>query len=229
MNAPDASPAALLHLNLEFRRGTFELHAEATLPGGVTGIFGPSGAGKSTLLALLAGLLRPQRGTVRFEDELLDDTHAALWVPPWRRRFGMVFQDEHLFPHLSVRGNLLYGARRVPPQTPSLPWSSVIALLELEPLVRRRPGQLSGGERQRVALARALLSSPRLLLLDEPLSSLDERLKQQILPFLRRIKDEIRIPMIYVSHDRRELDFLADRQLDMTGGRLLGGERLPAA
>jgi molybdate transport system ATP-binding protein len=212
----------MLQLGLSFRRGSFELHAHATLGAAVTGICGPSGAGKSTLLALLAGLLHPQQGTVRFDAEVLDDTAHGIQVPPWRRRFGLVFQDDHLFPHLSVRSNLLYGLRRLPSTSRQLELETVTALLELGPLLDRRPAQLSGGERQRVALGRALLYSPRLLLLDEPLSSLDERLKQQILPFLRRIKQEIRIPMIYVSHDRREVDYLADEQFEITAGQLRG-------
>ena len=210
----------MLQVDLSFRRGTFELHAHATLGAAVTGICGPSGAGKSTLLALLAGLLRPLDGTVRFDTELLDDAAHGTQVPPWRRHFGVVFQDDRLFPHLSVRSNLLYGSRRLPSASRHLELDTVTALLELGPLLDRRPAQLSGGERQRVALGRALLYSPRLLLLDEPLSSLDERLKQQILPFLRRIKQEIRIPMIYVSHDRREVDFLADQLLAMQDGTL---------
>ena len=210
----------MLQVDLSFRRGSFELHAHATLGAAVTGICGPSGAGKSTLLALLAGLLRPLDGTVRFDTELLDDAAHGVQVPPWRRHFGVVFQDDRLFPHLSVRSNLLYGSRRLPSASRHLELDTVTALLELGPLLDRRPAQLSGGERQRVALGRALLYSPRLLLLDEPLSSLDERLKQQILPFLRRIKQEIRIPMIYVSHDRREVDFLADQLLAMQDGTL---------
>jgi molybdate transport system ATP-binding protein len=215
----------MLQLDFTFRRGSFELRAHASLSAPVTGICGPSGAGKSTLLALLAGLLRPQHGTIRFDTELLDDAAHGSWVPPWHRRFGLVFQDDLLFPHLSVQGNLRYGLRRLPPAARRLTLESVETLLELEPLRRRRPAQLSGGERQRVALGRALLYSPRLLLLDEPLSSLDERLKQQILPFLRRIKEEVRIPMIYVSHDRREVDFLADEQFEIADGQLRGARQ----
>ncbi len=211
----------MLQMDLSFARGEFELHARGSLGAGVTGICGPSGAGKSTLLALIAGLLQPRRGTLRFAGELLNDSARRLCVPPWRRHFGLVFQEGRLFPHLSVRGNLLYGERRLPAGERRLTLAAVAALLELEPLLQRKPAQLSGGERQRVALGRALLCSPRLLLLDEPLSSLDQRLKQQILPFLRRIRDEVRIPMIYVSHERREVEFLADRVLWMTHGELL--------
>jgi molybdate transport system ATP-binding protein len=141
-------------------------------------------------------------------------------VPAWRRHFGLVFQDGQLFPHLSVRDNLLYGHDRLPPERRLLTFDTVLQLLEIGHLLERRPALLSGGERQRVALGRALLYSPRLLLLDEPLSSLDERLKQQILPFLKRVKDETRIPMLYVTHARAEVEFLADRVLLMERGRL---------
>ena len=208
----------MLSLDCEYRRGDFVLRAHAEIADGVTGICGPSGCGKSTLLALLAGLLRPQAGRIRFADETLAD--GATFVPPWRRHFGLVFQDGQLFPHLSVRGNLLYGHRRRAAEERRFELPAVLDLLEIGPLLERRPGQLSGGERQRVALGRALLYSPRLLLLDEPLSALDERLKQQILPFLKRVKDETRIPMIYVTHTLSEVEYLADRLLPMERGEL---------
>jgi molybdate transport system ATP-binding protein len=214
----------MLEFDLRYRRGEFTLQAAARIEPGVTGIVGPSGAGKSTLLALLAGLLKPQAGALRFDDETLVDVAARQFVPPWKRHFGLVFQDGQLFPHLSVRDNLLYGWHRLKPEERRLGFDAVVDLLELRPLVARRPAQLSGGERQRVALGRALLYSPRLLLLDEPLSSLDDRLKQQILPFLRRIKQETRIPMLYVTHATAEVDYLADRVLSMQSGRLPGAE-----
>jgi molybdate transport system ATP-binding protein len=217
----------MLNLDLKIRRGSFELLARAEIGAGVTGIFGPSGCGKSTLLALIAGLLRPERGYIRFANEPLVDTAQALFVPAWRRHMGLVFQDGQLFPHLSVRNNLRYGYRGLQPTERRLAFETVTALLELSPLLERRPAQLSGGERQRVALGRALLYSPRLLLLDEPLASLDQRLKEQILPFLKRIKDEIGIPMIFVSHAQAEVDYLADQVLPMTAGRL--GTALAAA
>jgi molybdate transport system ATP-binding protein len=203
-----------LSFDLTFRRGAFTLQVAATLAGGVTGICGPSGCGKSTLLALLAGLLQPSRGCLHLGERVLLDTERAVCVPPWQRRVGLVFQDALLFPHLSVHDNLLYGA---PPGTAP---EAVLALLEIGALLDRRPAQLSGGERQRVALGRALLAAPQLLLLDEPLSGLDARLKGQILPYLRRIKDELALPMLYVSHAREEVDFLADRVLEMDGGSL---------
>lgn len=213
-------PGPELKLDLTFRRGDFELSAQATIGSGVTGICGPSGAGKSTLLSLIAGLLKPQRGALHFGDDCLVDVARQHFLPPWQRHFGLVFQDGQLFPHLSVRGNLLYGWKRLEPAARRYALAQIAALLEIEPLLERRPLQLSGGERQRVALGRALLYSPRLLLLDEPLSSLDERLKQQILPFLKRVKTETGLPMIYVSHSRAEVDYLADRVLSVEAGQL---------
>jgi molybdate transport system ATP-binding protein len=210
----------VLNIDVEFRRGAFALVARANVDVGVTGVFGPSGCGKSTLLALLAGLLQPQRGSLRFDGRVLADVGTGVFVPAWQRHFGLVFQDGQLFPHLSVRSNLLYGYRHLAPTERRFELETVTQLLEIDALLRRRPGHLSGGERQRVALGRALLYSPRLLLMDEPLSSLDDRLKQQILPFLKRVKEETKIPMIYVSHSRAEVDYLADRVLLMNDGRL---------
>lgn len=219
----------MLEFDFDHTRGRFHLQAAATLDAGVTGICGPSGSGKSTLLALIAGLQRPQRGLLKRDGEVLLDTHNGCFVPPHRRRIGLVFQDGQLFPHMSVRQNLLYGFRHSPAdkrgaqgQGSKLPsnFEDVVAMLELAPLLQRRPTLLSGGERQRVALGRALLSAPRLLLLDEPLSALDERLRTQILPFLARIKAEAGIPMLYVSHRMDELEYIADRMLVMEAGRL---------
>jgi molybdate transport system ATP-binding protein len=209
----------MLSLDCEYRRGDFRLKARADFGAGVTGISGPSGSGKSTLLGLLAGLLRPHSGSIRFSGELLANSDGV-FVPAWKRRFGLVFQDRQLFPHLSVRGNLLYGYRHLYPDERRFRLDAVSKLFEIEPLLDRRPAQLSGGEQQRVALGRALLYSPRLLLLDEPLSALDERLKEQILPFLKRVKDETGIPMVYVTHVSHEVDYLADRVLFMERGDL---------
>ncbi|MGO4220961.1 ATP-binding cassette domain-containing protein [Lysobacter sp. TAF61] len=212
----------MLNFDLDFARGDFTLSARAEVGAGVTGVFGPSGSGKSTLLALIAGLLRPSRGAIHADGDVLVDTAAGRFVPPWDRHFGLVFQDGQLFPHLTVRRNLLYGHDRIAPDMRRHDLQSVAQLLEIVPLLDRRPALLSGGERQRVALGRALLYSPRLLLLDEPLSSLDDRLKQQILPFLRRVKEEMRVPMLYVSHARSEIDYLADAVITMERGRLGG-------
>lgn len=213
----------VLSFDFEFRRGDFTLRAVARIPEGATGICGPSGCGKSTLLALIAGLLRPAQGTLLFRNESLVDTETGRFVPPWQRHFALVFQDGQLFPHLTVRDNLLYGYRRRAPQQRRFELDQVLELLEIGPLVTRRPAQLSGGERQRVALGRALLCSPRILLLDEPIASLDERLRQQILPFLKRVKDETQLPMLYVSHQRDEVEFLADRTLLLERGRIVPG------
>jgi molybdate transport system ATP-binding protein len=211
----------VLSFDLEFGRGEFHLQARAELAPGATGICGPSGSGKSTLLALLAGLLRPRHGWLEFAGARLVDVAAGVFVPPWRRQFALVFQDGQLFPHLTVRDNLLYGLRRREPQHRHFELAQVLELLEIGGLLARRPAQLSGGERQRVALGRALLSSPQLLLLDEPLAALDERLRQQILPFLRRVKDETHLPLLYVSHVRAEVGYLADRTLWIEDGRLV--------
>ncbi|MGQ0622656.1 MAG: ATP-binding cassette domain-containing protein [Panacagrimonas sp.] len=210
----------MLGIDLEFRRQAFQLAARADFGAGVTGICGPSGSGKSTLLALIAGLLRPSAGSIRFDDEVLVETDRRVFVPAWQRHFGLVFQDGQLFPHLRVHDNLLYGHRRLRPSARRFELGQITELLEIGALLERRPTQLSGGERSRVALGRALLYSPRLLLLDEPLSALDERLKQQILPFLKRVRDETRVPMIYVSHVMAEVEYLADRVLRMENGRL---------
>jgi molybdate transport system ATP-binding protein len=211
----------VLEVDVEFRRTEFALCARAEFGPGATGIFGPSGCGKSTLLALVAGLLRPDRGTVALDGQTLVDVHRRLFVPAWRRHVALVFQDGQLFPHMTVRANLLYGYERRAPDQRRLQLPQVLDLLELGPLLDRRPAQLSGGERQRVALGRALLCSPRLMLLDEPLASLDDRLKQQILPFLRRVKDESGIPLLYVSHAAAEVAFIADRVLRMERGRIV--------
>ena len=209
-----------LELDLAFRRGGLKLSARATIDGGTTGICGPSGSGKSTLLALIAGLLRPHEGVIRFDGVTLTDVRHRVFVPPWRRHFGLVFQDGQLFPHLSVRQNLLYGWQRLQPAERRFELDQVAQLLEIEPLLERRTAQLSGGERSRVALGRALLYSPRLLLMDEPLSALDDRLKEQILPFLKRVRDETRIPMLYVTHSRAEVEYLAERVLRIDDGLL---------
>lgn len=210
----------MLSFDLGYARGDFRLAANATIGSGVTGICGPSGSGKSTLLLLIAGLLSPTTGTIKAGDEVLVDIRQRKVVPAWERHFGLVFQDGQLFPHLTVRRNLLYGFERIESHMRRLDLQAVAELLEITHLMDRRPALLSGGERQRVALGRALLYSPRLLLLDEPLSSLDDRLKQQILPFLKRIKEETHVPMLYVTHARAEVEYLADQVMTMDRGNL---------
>ena len=221
-SATSITRVRVLNFDLRFRRGDFHLHAAATIEAGATGICGPSGCGKSTLLALIAGLLRPDAGTLVFRGETLVETSHRAFVPAWFRHFALVFPGRTVVSApFRAKDNLLYGYRRRSPEERRIDLKQVLDLLEIGPLVDRRPAQLSGGERQRVALGRALLYSPRMLLLDEPLASLDERLKQQILPFLKRVKDETGLPMLYVSHAHSEVEFLADRTLRMEDGRLV--------
>lgn len=205
---------------MQFRRQDFCLEVQQCLDAPITGVLGASGSGKSTLLALIAGLLRPQQGLIRLNGRVLCDTRQRQWVPPHQRHIGLVFQDGQLLPHLSVERNLHYGYQNIAPAQRRFVPQAVIELLELAPLLARRPGQLSGGEKQRVALGRAVLYSPQLLLLDEPLSALDERLKQQILPFFTRIYEECRIPMVYVTHSLNELALLTDCRMEVVQGQL---------
>ena len=194
---------------------------------GLTALFGPSGSGKSTLLAIVAGLLRPQSGRVTLDGTVLLDTAARVEVPAERRRCGMVFQDARLLPHLSVEGNLRYGARRAPRDAAGPGFAATVALLGIAPLLLRRPRMLSGGERQRVALGRALLSRPRLLLMDEPLAALDGARKAEILPFIERLRDAAGLPILYVTHALDEVDRLADTLVLLEAGRVLAAGPLP--
>src|SRR6201999_4071270 len=180
----------MLRLDVQKLLGEFSLEASFQSEGRVTGLFGASGAGKSSLVNMIAGLLRPDRGTISLDGEILDDTSKGVHVPTWRRRIGYVFQDARLFPHLDVRQNLDYGRRMNRLAEDPAQRARVIDLLDIGALLDRRPGKLSGGERQRVAFGRALLSKPRLLLLDEPLGALDEGRKLEILPYLVRLRDE---------------------------------------
>ena len=212
--------------------GEFTLEASFTSEGRVTGLFGASGAGKTSLINMIAGLLRPDRGSIVIDGETLDDTTARIHVPAHRRRIGYVFQDARLFPHLDVRRNLDYGRRMNRLADDPAQRARVTDLLDIGGLLDRRPGQLSGGERQRVALGRALLAQPRLLLLDEPLGSLDEERKVEILPYLVRLRDEAGVPMVYVSHDAGELRQLATQVVMLKRGRVIafgGSEILPPA
>src|ERR1700754_4564262 len=194
-HAAPARELTMLRVDIEKQLGEFSLQASFSSEGRVTGLFGASGAGKSSLINIIAGLLRPDRGTIAIDGEVLDDTAARIHVPPYRRRIGYVFQDARLFPHLDVRQNLDYGRRMNGLAEDSAQRTRVTDLLDIGGLMDRRPGQLSGGERQRVALGRALLSKPRLLLMDEPLGALDEGRKTEILPYLVRLRDDAGIPM----------------------------------
>lgn len=211
----------MIEIEVELTRPGFRLEAESKLQSPVTGLLGPSGAGKSTLLGIIAGFIRPERGHVLLNDTCLFDSGRKINIPMHQRRIGMVFQDSRLFPHLNVRDNLQYGLKMLSAGQRRFEYRHIVDLLEIGHLQERRTFQLSGGEKQRVALGRALLATPRLLLLDEPLASLDIHLKNQILPFLRRIRNEIGIPMIYVSHSINEVLYLTSQVAMMSDGRLL--------
>jgi molybdate transport system ATP-binding protein len=202
------------------RLGDFAVDADFTSDSRVTAVFGPSGAGKTSVLNVIAGLLRPQRGRVVVDGTILVDTKAGIFLPAYRRRIGYVFQESRLFPNLSVRGNLLYGRFFAAPSDRYALVDEVIELLDLGALLNRGVQALSGGERQRVAIGRALLASPRLLLLDEPLASLDEKRKQEVMPFLERLRDQARVPMVYVSHVLSEIQRLSGRVVSMSDGKV---------
>lgn len=222
----------MLRVDVAKQLGEFSVQVAFTSEGRVTGLFGASGAGKTSLINMIAGLLRPDRGIIAIDGEVLDDIAARNHVPAHRRRIGYVFQDARLFPHLDVRRNLDYGRRMNRLRDDPAQHARVTDLLDIGGLLNRRPGQLSGGERQRVALGRALLAQPRLLLLDEPLGSLDEERKVEILPYLVRLRDEANVPMVYVSHDAGEMRRLATDIVMLRRGRVtaFGGiEVLPPA
>lgn len=187
----------------------------------VTALFGPSGSGKTSVLEMVAGLRVPQQGRIVLGERVLVDTRARRLLPPEERRVGLVFQDHLLFPHLSVEGNLRYGERRRRGAGRTAEFSRVVDVLELQPLLARRPSKLSGGERQRVALGRALLGGPELLLMDEPLTALDEALKLRILSYIERILAEWHIPTLFVSHSRSEVRRLANWVVVLDGGRVV--------
>jgi molybdate transport system ATP-binding protein len=211
----------MIAFEVELTRGAFALHAALASDAQAIGLFGPSGSGKSTLLNVLTGGLRPAQGRIVVNERCLLDTEKGIDVPMRDRRIGMVYQDGRLFPHLSVKNNLMYGMRLLKPADRRFQFQHVVDLLEIGPLLSQHPGQLSGGERQRVALGRALLASPEILLLDEPMAALDERLKAQILPFLRRVREETRVPMMYVSHALQEMVELAQQVAVMQEGKIL--------
>jgi molybdate transport system ATP-binding protein len=217
-----------LAVALRHRFPATEIDIAFTAPeAGVTALFGPSGAGKSTVLAAVAGLLRPDRCRVVLGETVLADTADGLWLPAERRGVGLVFQDARLFPHLSVAGNLRYGLRRARSGR-GIGFDDVVALLALAPLLARRPHTLSGGERQRVGIGRALLAQPRLLLLDEPLASLDAVRRDEILPFLGRLKSALHLPMLYVTHAFDEAARLADYLVLLEAGHMLAAGALDA-
>jgi molybdate transport system ATP-binding protein len=196
-----------------------ELAFEVPTPG-MTVLFGPSGAGKSTIISAAAGLLRPDECRIVVDDQVLVDTASGVWLPPERRRIGLVFQDARLFPHMSVTTNLRFGLRRAPPGPVQL--DEVVELLGIGALLMRRPHTLSGGERQRVAIGRALLAQPHLLLMDEPLASLDTARKSEIMPYLTRLKTALNLPILYVTHALDEVAQLADSMVLIEAGQVIG-------
>lgn len=219
----------MLDVSLRHAFPGFTLDAGFTAPsGGVTALFGPSGCGKSTVLAAIAGLLRPDAGRVVLDGAVLFDGAAGRMVPAERRRCGVVFQDARLFPHLSVEGNLRYGLRRAPRGVPGPGLDEVVELLGIGALLARRPLALSGGERQRVALGRALLARPALLLMDEPLAALDTPRKAEVLPYLSRLRRQLAIPLVYVTHALEEVDQLADTLVLLSAGRVLASGTVEA-
>jgi molybdate transport system ATP-binding protein len=219
----------MLDVTLKKRRGEFALDAAFAIPdSGIVALFGRSGCGKTTLVNLVAGLLEPDEGSVCLSGTTLVDTRAAIDLPAERRRIGYVFQDARLFPHRDVEGNLRYGLRRSGGASALIPFDEVVALLGLGPLLGRRPNRLSGGERQRVAIGRALLSQPRLMLLDEPLASLDAARRDEVLPYLERLRDRLAIPIMYVSHQFDEVLRLATHLVLMEEGRVVASGLLSA-
>jgi len=212
---------SLLLKNISLPLAHFTLEVDVEVRSRITAVFGPSGAGKTSLLDLIAGLRRAPSAIIQLDDRALTDTTKRLFVPTHRRGIGYVPQDLALFPHLSVRQNLLFGCKSGGGANPSFNFERVVDILEIRPLISRGVTELSGGEKQRVALARALLAAPRLLLLDEPLASLDAPLKMKIIPYLTRIRDEFRIPMLCVTHDRFEALTLADEIVVLVNGRVL--------
>mgnify|MGYP003575596840 FL=1 len=219
MNAID--PAAGLTATLRLAHPGFALDVAVGLPErGVTALFGRSGSGKTTVLRCMAGLEPQVQGRVALGGAVWQDSARSIFLPPHQRPVGLVFQDARLFAHLSVRANIEYGMKRVPAAQRRISVDDVVALLGIGHLMDRRPARLSGGEAQRVAIARALLTSPRLLLLDEPLASLDEARKAEVLPYLERLHDELEMPVLYVSHSMNEIAHVADHLLLIDAGRL---------
>ncbi len=211
----------MLDVALRKRLGSFVLDAAFAAPAsGVTALFGSSGAGKSTIVNAIAGLTRPDSGHIRVGERTLFDAAAGIEQPPRRRRIGYVFQEARLFPHMRVRDNLMYGYRRAPKADRRIELDAVVDLLGIDELLARRPLTLSGGERQRVALGRALLAQPRLLLMDEPMAALDAGRKAEILPYIERLRDELRLPIVYVSHSVEEVARLADTVVVLEQGKV---------
>jgi molybdate transport system ATP-binding protein len=209
-----------LDVSLEKTLGEFRFAADFSVEGRHVGVFGPSGSGKSTLMHMLAGLLVPDRGTIRLNGDLLFDSVRGINRTPEQRRVGVVFQHSHLFPHMNVRRNLLYGYKRIPKNQRVIDIDALVEVLNIGPLLNRGVDSLSGGERQRVALGRTVLAAPRLILMDEPLTGLDEGLKYQIIPYLKKVFAEFELPLIFISHSLNEMRLMTDQVLEFVHGQL---------
>lgn len=208
----------VLHIDLTHRQGNFILKMKASIPEGITGVFGPSGSGKSTLLKLISGIETPSDGFIELYGNELFNKSKKINVPLRKRKIGLVFQDGRLFPHMNVRKNLLYGYS----DKSRFAFDEVVDLLEIRDLLGKRPDDCSGGERQRIAIGRMLLHSPELLLLDEPFSALDQRLRRNIIPFLLKIREKLNLPIVVVSHDLSDLLMLSDQLVLVDGGQIRG-------
>ena len=211
----------MIEVQAKLQRDSFVLDVSLQLNHRVTALFGASGSGKSTLLNIIAGITKPDSGYISIDNDCVFDSKNRINKAIHQRRVGLVFQDGRLFPHMTVKQNLNYAIKVNTTKNQLITISELIELLEIEPLIKRHPHQLSGGEKQRVALGRTLLSSPKLLLLDEPLASLDEKLKQQILPYLKLITENINIPMLYISHSKDEILQLTNHILYIHEGKIL--------
>lgn len=204
-------------IDIALKRGARLIEARFAAPEGLTALYGASGAGKTSLLDAVAGLLRPARGRIAVAGTVLFDSATGISLPPEKRACGYVFQDSRLFPHRTVRDNLLFGWHLAPAARRWMALDEAVAFLGIAPLLERMPRTLSGGEAQRVAIGRALLSGPRFLLMDEPLSSLDAGRREEIMTVIERVRDELRLPILYVSHDRGEVDRLAGQVIEVGG------------
>jgi molybdate transport system ATP-binding protein len=210
----------MISVSIRHQQGEFRLDARFEAGAGVTALFGPSGSGKTTLVQMISGLTRPDEARIAFDGQIWNDTEKHIFVPPHRRRIGYVFQEGRLFPHLTARQNLHYGRFFAPRGERQMSEEEVVSLLGIGHLLNGRPSTLSGGEKQRLAIGRALLSAPHLILMDEPLSALDRPRKQEILPYIERIRDQIKIPVIYVSHAIDEVARLSNRVVLLEEGRV---------
>ena len=208
-----------LHIDVEKKLGNFCLKVKTDISGERTGIFGESGSGKSTLVHLVSGLMEPDTGEIMLDEEYLFCSRKKINLAAERRRIAIVFQQAMLFPHMSVQSNLLYGSKRCRPETRRFREEALIDLLQLQPLLERGVENLSGGEKQRVALGRAVLANPRLLLMDEPLSALDDTLRFQIIPYLRSVSEKFGIPYLFISHSLTEMQLMTDHILEIKNGR----------